>query len=74
MIRSFTENYPNLNTKRHVGIYVYSMHIVDMYSILHYAISFLMKKTASYKNVLDSYITFLFAYYWLLTGFFNFFF
>lgn len=58
----------------YIGIYVYSMHIVDRYSILHYAISFLMKKIASYENMLESYITFLFACYWLLTGFFNLFF
>lgn len=32
-----------------------------MYSILDYAISFLMTKIAGYKSVLDPYVSFLFA-------------
>ena len=51
-------------------MYMYNMHVVYMYSILDYAISFLMKKIANYKSALDSYVSFLFAH---VTDFYIFF-
>lgn len=71
MLSSLIDNYPTLNGKLHVGMYVYSMHVVYMYSILDCASSFLMKKlpvTKTCQTPISSF--YLHAIDWIFQSFF----